>query len=252
MILLPDSENKRIYETIVKPKDIEVFSQIERPNDISFYDYIFSSSVSEERRGFPYEEEVKVEKTFPSKIEDCYRSKLIIHEEPVFIPPLYHARTVDTYVNPLHLSYNEIMKFYSSSKKPLLSLFNKFHNFDRNRELEVLEQASDMIKRLQDSSFDDNTIKEIIQKLWPKFGYFATHIYDNLDLVVNEECKYYELQSLIDAERHLRYIEENGLILDEAQRNEFLNMVGIKNEAEDNVKVLSLVKKVNDRIGSNR
>ena len=40
MILLPDSENKRIYETIVKPKDIEVFSQIERPNDISFYDYI--------------------------------------------------------------------------------------------------------------------------------------------------------------------------------------------------------------------
>ena len=43
-----------------------------------------------------------------------------------------------------------------------------------------------------------------------------------------ENCKYYDFQSLIDAERHLHYIEENGLILDAAQRHEFLNMVKIK------------------------
>lgn len=247
MILLPDSENKRIYETQVKPKDNEVLSQIERPNDISVYDYVFSNSISEERRGIPYKEEVILDNGFPNKLEDCYRSKLIIHAEPVFIPPLYHARTVTTHVNPLHLSYGEVKRICSSSKVSLLELFNKFKIFDRNRELEILEHASDMIKRLQDSSLDDDTIKEIIQKLWPKFGYFATHMYDNLDFVVNNNCKYYDFQSLIDAERHLHYIEKNGLILDATQRSEFLMMVTIKNEAEDNLKVLSLARKVKER-----
>lgn len=251
MILLPDKENEFIYETFVTPKDNELLSLIERPNDISVYDYVFSNSISEERRGLSYEEEFKVGKNFPSRLEDCYRSKLIIHAEPVMYPPLYHARTVNTYINPLHLSYNEVNKICSSSRVPLLKLFNKFRIFDRNRELEILEYASGMIKRLQDSSLDNETVAEIIQKLWPKFGYFATHMYDNLEFVANDDSRQYEVQTLIDAKTNLLYCENNGIILVETQRKDFMRKVSIKNEAEDNVKVLSLAKSVNDRIGSN-
>lgn len=250
MILLPDNEKKIVYEACVKPKDKEILSELRTKNEIPIWEYPFYSSYfrkrSYEERYIPFEERIELFSGFPSEVFDYGKSIS-------GLVSTHHTQYEITYINPLHLACSEFQKMENLDIcYPLLSLFNKFHNFDRGREIEILEQASDMIKRLQDSSLDDNTIKEIIQKLWPKFGYFATHIYDNLDFVVNEKCKYYELQSLIDAERHLRYIEENGLILDEAQRNEFLNMVGIKNEAEDNVKVLSLVKKVNDRIGSNR
>lgn len=246
MILLPDSENKRICETQVKPKDIEVLSQIERPNDISVYDYVFKHSESEEvYKQIPENAFNVVSDYFPSRIRECLNEGETHHWN-------HYCKKVNTYVNPLHLSYNEVKKICSSSRVPLLELFNKFRIFDRNRELEILEYASAMIKRLQDSSLDNKTVAEIIQKLWPKFGYFATHMYDNLEFVANDDSRQYEVQTLIDAKTHLLYCENNGINLVETQRKDFMHKVSIKNEAEDNVKVLSLAKSVNDRIGSNR
>ena len=246
MILLPDSENKRICETQVKPKDIEVLSQIERPNDISIYDYTFKDSFNEVLyKQIPENAFDVVSDYFPNRIRECLNEGETLRWN-------YYRKTVNTYVNPLHLSYNEVKKICSSSRVSLLELFNKFRIFDRNRELEILEYASGMIKRLQDSSLDNETVAEIIQKLWPKFGYFATHMYDNLEFVANDDSRQYDVQTLIDAKTNLLYCENNGIILVETQRKDFMRKVSIKNEAEDNVKVLSLAKSVNDRIGSNR
>lgn len=246
MILLPDKENEFIYETFVTPKDNELLSLIERPNDISVYDYAFKQSESEELyKQIPKNTFNVVSDYFPSRIRECLNEGETHHWN-------YYRKTVNTYVNPLHLSYNEVKKICSSSKVPLLELFNKFRIFDRNRELEILEYASNMIKRLQDSSLDNEIVAEIIQKLWPKFGYFATHMYDNLEFVANNDSRQYEVQTLIDAKTRLLYCENNCIILIETQRKDFMRKVSIKNEAEDNVKVLSLAKSVNDRIGSNR
>ena len=249
MILLPDSENKFIYETIVKPKDKDFLFKLEEPNDIPIYDYVFSDSSFEERRGAPYEQKIVAFENFPCSIKDCYHSKLIFHAEPIIYPPLYHAQKINSYTNPLHSVYFELTKMIKDNELyPLLRLFNKFKNYDRNRELEILKQASDMIKRLQDSSLDNKTVAEIIQKLWPKFGYFATHIYDNIEFITDENSTQYDIQTLNNIYKHMLYCESNGLIIVPEQRRDFLNKIDILNTTEDNTKVLSLVKSVNERI----
>ena len=246
MILLPDSENKFIYETIVKPKDKDFLFKLEEPNDIPIYEYVFSHSMSEELfRKIP-ESKIEVLDKFPNAVKE----HINLGEK---MQANYYLKSMNTYTNPLHSVYFELMKMIKDYELyPLLQLFNKFKNFDRNRELEILEQASDMIKRLQDSSLDNKTVSNIIQKLWPKFGYFATHIYDNIEFITNENSIQYDIQMLNNIYKHMLYCEENGLIMVPEQRRDFLHKIDIKNKAEDNAKVLSLAKSVNDRIGSNR
>lgn len=121
-------------------------------------------------------------------------------------------------------------------ERNLLDLFSKVEVGNcRERQIKEFKKAQMILSQLEKSLLSRETIKIVLEGLWPNFGYFAT---EGLNAVDIEMTKEYDVQEL-------DYIAENSKKMGVDVSREVSDALLNRELAKSNGKVLSLAKKMN-------
>lgn len=148
-------------------------------------------------------------------------------------------RLMDGHGNPFTRKYMNpqwfVNKLLTGTINPgLLGLFATLE-YGWDKVESEFECAKAVINELESSSLSGETIKTILQKMWPNFGIYAT---DGLDCTEIKIEKRYDLHGL---ETAIHISKEHGIEVSSELREIF----GMKEGASTNGKVLTLARKAN-------
>ena len=149
-------------------------------------------------------------------------------------------RSMSRYVSPTSELFRVLTTKFLEDEQ-LLLLFNSYNiHLNKEERLNEIKKVKEFFEKLKSSGLDDETIKIILNKMWPSFGLFATEGLDCIDFVIDRETKY----SL----SKLRDIIKYSVGANVKHHSDIDVLLKHENAARENTMTLSLAKHINSSL----
>lgn len=149
-------------------------------------------------------------------------------------------RSMSRYISPTSELFRVLSTKFDKDEQ-LLLLFNSYNiHLNKEERLSEIKKVRDFFDKLKSSGLDDETIKIILNKMWPSFGLFATEGLSCIDFEIDGETKY-SLSKLRDI---IRYSVSANV----SHHSDIDVLLKHENVARENTMTLSLAKHINSSL----
>lgn len=151
-----------------------------------------------------------------------------------------HRRALTKYISPFGELFRVLTTKFDSDEQ-LLLLFNSYNShLSKESRLSEIKKIRDFFDKLKSSGLDDETIKVILNKMWPAFGLFATEGLNCIGFEIDGETKY----SL----SKLRDIIKYSVSANVSHHSDIDALLKHESVARENTMTLSLAKQINSSL----